>query len=64
MAKPKGGGASGGGGGGESSMKLDWPSSSLPSYNPGQVQDSPKMAVILELVFRSVHLSEKILIFR
>lgn len=50
--------------GGESSMKLDWPSESLSSYVPGQIQDSPKMVVLLELICRSVHLGEKMLVFR
>lgn len=50
--------------GGESSMKLDWPSAALPSYVSGKIQDSPKMVVLLELIFHSVHVGEKILVFR
>lgn len=50
--------------GGESSMKLDWPSISLPSYTPGQLSNSPKMMVLMELICRSVHVGEKILVFR
>lgn len=56
-------GITGGGSGGESSMKLDWPST-LPSYVSGHIQDSPKMVVLLELICHSVHLGEKILVFR
>lgn len=48
----------------ESSMKLDWPNSALPSYVAGKVQDSPKMVVLLDLICNSVHLGEKILVFR
>jgi hypothetical protein len=53
----------GSGGGSESSMKMDWPSS-LPSYVSGQLQDSPKMVVLLELICHSVHLGERMLVFR
>lgn len=54
----------GGGSGGDSSMKLEWPTTALPQYSPGNLQDSPKMAVLLELVFHSVKIGEKLLIFR
>ena len=62
----KGGAKSGAssGSGGDSGMKLDWPTSSLPSYVVGQIQDSPKMVVLLEIICRSVHLGERILVFR
>ena len=63
LGVPKPGNKSGSGGG-ESSMKLEWPSASLPHYAPGNLQDSPKMVILLELVFRSVKMGEKILIFR
>ena len=51
-------------GGGESSMRLDWPKEVIPSYVPERIQDSPKMVVLLELICRSVHLGEKVLVFR
>ncbi len=51
-------------GGGESSMKLEWPTSSLPQYTPNNLQNSPKMVVLLELIFRSVKVGEKVLVFR
>ena len=51
-------------GGGESTMKLEWPTSSLPDYVPGQIKDGSKMVVLLELICHSVHLGEKMLIFR
>ncbi len=59
----------GGGGAGEagsSSMKLDWPTASLPlpAYVPGRLHDSPKMVVLFNLVFHTVHLGERILVFR
>ena len=60
----KPGGGKSGGGAGESSMKLEWPTSVLTQYSPGKLQDSPKMAVLQELVFRSVKVGEKVLIFR
>lgn len=50
--------------GGESSMKLEWPTASLPSYVAGQLHHSPKMVILLELIFRSVKIGEKILVFR
>ena len=57
-----------GGGMGESSssMKLDWPSVPfpLPAYAPGRLHDSPKMVVLFNLIFHSVHLGERILVFR
>lgn len=50
-------------GGSESTMKLDWPSS-LQAYVSGQIQNSPKMVVLLELICHSVHMGERILVFR
>ena len=64
VATKPGSGSGGVGTGGESSMKLDWPSAALPSYVSGHIQDSPKMVVLLELICHSVHLGEKILVFR
>ena len=49
---------------GESSVKLEWPTTGLPSYVPGKLQDSPKMAVLIDIIFQSVRLGEKTLIFR
>lgn len=46
-----------------STMKLDWPAS-LTDYVPGQVNESPKMMVLLEILCQSVHLGERVLIFR
>ena len=40
------------------------PSSDIPNYRPGVLENSPKMVVLVELVDRSVQLGDKILIFR
>ena len=59
---------SSGGGMGESSssMKLEWPSVPLPipAYVPGHLHNSPKMVILFNLIFYSVHLGERILVFR
>ena len=53
-----------GSGGVESSVRLDWPSESLPSYVPGELENGPKMVILQQLIHRTVQLGEKILIFR
>ena len=40
------------------------PSSVIPTYQPGLLESSPKMLILVELIDRSVQLGDKILIFR
>ena len=40
------------------------PTSDIPNYQPGVLENSPKMVILAELIDRSVHVGDKILIFR
>ena len=64
--KSGGGGAGGGESSSSSSMRLEWPSQvlPLPTYRPGQLQAGSKMVVLFNLIFHSVHIGERILVFR
>jgi len=43
--------------------KIDWPSIALPNYQTGLLSNSPKMAVMMELINRSVMLGDRVLVF-
>jgi len=40
------------------------PSIALPNYQTGLLSNSPKMAVMMELINRSVMLGDRVLVFR
>ena len=50
---------------GESFFKLSLqPSIALSNYKTGLLSNSPKMVVMMELIDRSVHLGDRVLVFR